>query len=186
MWYRKWMKVLMGDDTKQCHVAIQDVTYLWYVAYMILSKIMANLINAQIDKIWSYWLIKMSNDPLKKKKEVNDGIQNNLTKMTLWSSWTKGQKDHEKKNLLIFSIKKAMISYNAYFQSWILLMYKTYELIFSIKWFVIMRNYVDSFTFNMSQLMIRLFDLFLPRLYLSISFSIFVLFSLLVLRMIDE
>lgn len=37
--------------------------------------------------------------------------------MTLWSSWTKGQKDHEKKNLLIFSIKKAMISYNAYFQS---------------------------------------------------------------------
>jgi hypothetical protein len=79
-----------------------------------------------------------------------------------------------------------MISYNAYFQSWILLMYKTYELIFSIKWFVIMRNYVDSFTFNMSQLMIRLFDLFLPRLYLSISFSIFVLFSLLVLRMIDE
>jgi hypothetical protein len=30
------MKVLMGDGTKQCHVAIQDVTYLWYVACMIL------------------------------------------------------------------------------------------------------------------------------------------------------
>jgi hypothetical protein len=28
--------VLMGDGTKQCHVAIQDVTYLWYVAYMTL------------------------------------------------------------------------------------------------------------------------------------------------------
>jgi hypothetical protein len=53
----------------------------------------------------------------KKRKEVNDGIQNNLTKMTLWSSWTKGQKDHEKKKLLIFSIKKTMISYNACFQS---------------------------------------------------------------------
>jgi hypothetical protein len=79
-----------------------------------------------------------------------------------------------------------MISYNACFQSWILLMYKTHQLIFSIKWFVIMKNYVDSFMFNMFQLMIRLFDLFLPRLYLSISFSIFVLFSLLVLRMIDE
>ncbi len=30
---------------------------------------MANLINAQIDKIWSYWLIKMSNDPFFKKKK---------------------------------------------------------------------------------------------------------------------
>jgi len=29
----------------------------------------------------------------------DDGVQNYLAKMTCWSlSWTKGQKDHEKKN----------------------------------------------------------------------------------------
>jgi hypothetical protein len=122
--------------------------------------------------------------PKKKNSQWLDSKQ--LGKNDALVKLDKRTKDHEKKDLLIFSIKKAMISYNACFQSWILLMYKTHQLIFSITWFVIMRNYVDSLTFNMFQLMIRLLDLFLPRLYLSISFSVFVLFSLLVLRMISE
>ncbi len=31
----KWMKVPMEDDTKYCHVAIQDVTCLQYVAQIL-------------------------------------------------------------------------------------------------------------------------------------------------------
>jgi hypothetical protein len=149
--------------------------------------------NGQLNQ-WSNWqnLFIFINQnvqwPFFKKKKKNSqwldskqlGKNDTLVKLD------KRTKNQEKTNLLIFSIKKAMISYNAYFQSWILSMYQTHQLIFSITWFVIMRNYVDSFVFNMFQLMIRLLDLFLPRLYLSISFSIFVLFSLLVLRMINE
>lgn len=147
---------------------------------------MANLTNGQIDKIWSYWLIEMSNDPFFQKKNSQWLDSKQLGKTDTLVKLDKRTKNHENKDLLIFSLKKAMISYNACFQSWILSMYKIHQLIFSITWFVIMRNYVDSFVLNMFQLMIKLLDLLLPRLYLSISFSVFVHFSLLVLRMINE
>jgi hypothetical protein len=48
---------------------------------------MANLTNGQIDKIWSYLLIKMSNDPFFKKKK-----KQSMTRFkTTWQKWHFGQ-----------------------------------------------------------------------------------------------